>query len=540
VLPTFVTSLNFCYGDRQIIPLVKVSGVKFCNPQEFVSMLKQFSFGIAFDKENYEANENVEESPSPEWQSLVNQISTAISDIGLPITEIDRWEEFGSGRIFWGTRAECDAVKQVLAEFPVCIQEERNLDPGYYATSSAYYHVTEEGEITGWSASEPSHETLGKLNALPLDAYRIKTLPLALEQQFQQATLEVCQPPAQDADVQQDSQSNRILELETGLVKLDQQLSELHQALTQTINPFEDNNLLQEFKILQQQSAEKSQQLSEFEAKVADLEQQLQDWQAVPNAKIDPDDYASLQQQGKTQQEQIGILEHKVQASAQELARFQEVILQRVDRADYDALQQQLQGQVMQFSGLEQQILELQGQIQHWQTIANEKVGADDYASLQQQCKTQQDQIGILEHKVQESAQQLAHFQELILQRVDRADYDALQQQLQGQVMQFSEHKQQISELHGQIQHWQTIANAKVEVADYQILQQQTSSQEQRLIELTNYIQDLENQISQFRETVANKTDRADYEAVISQLDRLMAQKRQSWRSKLLAWFRRR
>jgi hypothetical protein len=146
--------------------------------------LKQYAFAIGFDIESsLDAEENL--SGSEEIAAQLKSVGAAIENAGLPALDSDRWDEFGQGRIFWGTRSECDAVKAALSPFPLFVQEERNLESGYYATPAHTYYADAAGHLyqllTPADGGGTDGEILELTPSIPLDAYRLKAIDSNLQ-----------------------------------------------------------------------------------------------------------------------------------------------------------------------------------------------------------------------------------------------------------------------------------------------------------------------------------------------------------------------
>lgn len=137
------------------------------------SASNQYAFSVAFNAEGFGYNVN-------EWNAICQDILIAITTSHLPSLSGDRWEDYGEGRIFWGTKAECDAVKAVLEDFDVNIEEERNLESGFYGTDTETYYVAESGHIdclhkSSVAASDTSSRAV---DCIPLKAYRLREASL--------------------------------------------------------------------------------------------------------------------------------------------------------------------------------------------------------------------------------------------------------------------------------------------------------------------------------------------------------------------------
>uniref|UniRef100_B8HR32 Uncharacterized protein n=1 Tax=Cyanothece sp. (strain PCC 7425 / ATCC 29141) TaxID=395961 RepID=B8HR32_CYAP4 len=438
-------------------------------------MLEQFVFAIAFDHPEYEEGE--EDFIYSKWMTLVDQIKKALSDSKLPEIDGDRWEEFGLGKIFWGTKAECDSVKQVLLGFPIYILEERNLDAGYYQSSTGLYRVTDEGEVMGLSISEYSLKALGKLDTIPMDAYQIKTVTPEVEMQFmrieehqedqqfehlfEEYEFEQQQSSTDDTNFDTALQNSNVLDVKFELNKLEKKLEYLDGQLSKNIDPEEYKLLVQDFNHLHQQFFQYARQFAEFVAQAGDLEQQIVDLTEIVNAGVN--------------------------------ARSE---------------------------------LEIQSNL-------------DGNVSLKHQYNVQQEQIATLGHEVRASTEKINQLQEILNQPVAPSESETLQEQLQAQSGRMDACENAISRLQTEVEHWQVVATSKSAEADYQILQQQVSEQGQVIDQVSKYIQDLEIQLANLQGISTNKVDLAEYETAMSQMQKLMVKRQESWLSRLFNWLRR-
>ncbi|MEO1133039.1 MAG: hypothetical protein AAFX40_10075 [Cyanobacteria bacterium J06639_1] len=148
-------------------------------------MAEQYVFSVAFDSP--ESDVPIEDaSVLPEWQSTLQALDRALQEAHLGSLESDRWEEYGHGRIFWGTRAECASVRSLLQQFEVDIEGERNIETGYYNTEDALYYVTEPGDILCIDGSctpaidciSAENTSTATVQSMPLDAYPVSTADL--------------------------------------------------------------------------------------------------------------------------------------------------------------------------------------------------------------------------------------------------------------------------------------------------------------------------------------------------------------------------
>uniref|UniRef100_B8HW01 Uncharacterized protein n=1 Tax=Cyanothece sp. (strain PCC 7425 / ATCC 29141) TaxID=395961 RepID=B8HW01_CYAP4 len=458
-------------------------------------MLEQFAFAIAFDRPADEQGQEEEARP-PEWLTLVDQITTAISEANLPALDSNRWEDFGWGRVFWGTKVECEAVKQVLSGFPVYIWEDRNLDAGYYESPTAFYYVNDEGEITSLLKTGSSLQLLGKLDTIPMDAYQIQAVDSEVERQFMQPEEpqveeileepQVEQPQIEDLQVEQPQVEDSLIE--DSLIE-EPQVEEI-QIEDSLIEEIQIEEILEELQVEQPQIEEGQTSLETL--------------------SVDPTlhDNSTLE------------IQTKLQTLEQKLEELYGALSRTIDPEEYNVL-------IQDFHNLQQHVVQYANQL------------AECVAKI---TELEQQQIATLAQEVRAAGQQLNQLQVLLPQRSDRAEYESLQEQLQEQSRQRSAFEskvgQEISRLQAEVKHWQAVAATKIEVADYQALQQQVANQSQFLAQLSQHIQGLDNQMANWQALAANKIDRIEYETALSQLKRLMVKKQQSWLSRVLSWFR--
>ncbi|MEO0802263.1 MAG: hypothetical protein AAFY57_08315 [Cyanobacteria bacterium J06642_2] len=148
-------------------------------------MAEQYVFSVAFDR--YESDISVGENGAcAVWAGTLKEIAEALQMGSLAPLESDRWEEYGDGCIFWGTRAECAAVRDVLQQFEVEIDDERNIEAGYYSTETTLYYVSEAGDVTSIDGvaspaafrADANDVSVSSVQSIPLDAYPIATADL--------------------------------------------------------------------------------------------------------------------------------------------------------------------------------------------------------------------------------------------------------------------------------------------------------------------------------------------------------------------------
>ncbi|NCJ07499.1 hypothetical protein GS597_13470 [Synechococcales cyanobacterium C] len=379
-------------------------------------MSNQYAFAVAFDAPP--------ESPSLPWPEL----KAAITAAALPALDSDRWDEFGEGRIFWGTLTECEAVKQVLQAFSLDIQEERNLDPGYYATPDATYYVDETGNIfTGVPANGSGNPgSVISVTAIPLDAFKTELVPPEIAAKLQIA--------AQGLDPEQ------ITALNAQISSLEQQVQAAEALAASRIDP-------EGYQQLQQEAIGQAAHIGDLTAQIQSLSAQVQDWQAQAQGKVDADTHATLQHQFVEQEQRIQELEAQIADLEAQLQKWQAIATGKVEPEEYATAQNQLADQGQQIVRLEQEVAALTQevaaltqQLQEAQTLTLNKVDADSYTSVEQDQSVQAAHIAELEQAFREQALQITALeQELSLAKaeaetlVSRERYEALEQDLEIQ-----------------------------------------------------------------------------------------------------------
>jgi hypothetical protein len=361
--------------------------------------LEQYAFAIGFDFE-WDSNDPGETSEGA-TTPMIDSVGIAIQTAGLPSLDSDRWDEFGQGRIFWGTKSECDAIKQVLSQFPLFLQEERNLDQGYYANTIDTYYVNETGNLYHLlnTSSNGEATTLKLIHTIPLDAYRLKTIDpsiqAAIEHSLSQRALpeplassptenEVAsnqgetEQEIQALSAQLTQQSSQIQELERQITVFEDQIAFLQGIVATKIDPQALNYLQTEF-------AQQTLHLQQVETRLAQAEGHVKSWETKAEQWIDPQSYTQIQQQLNAKAIQVQELEQKIQRNEQRIQDAVAIAAQKVDVAKYQALEQTLTDKTAQVEELRRGIVQLQRDLGEWQTVADSKVEWSEYQALQQE-----------------------------------------------------------------------------------------------------------------------------------------------------------
>jgi hypothetical protein len=367
--------------------------------------LEQYAFAIGFD---FELDSKPLGEPSESATTAITEaVGVAIQTAGLPALDSDRWDEFGQGRLFWGTKSECDAVKQVLSQFPLFLQEERNLDPGYYANASDTYYVDEVGHLYRVlkPLSSSKGDALESINTIPLDAYRLKSIDPNLQEAVERSLSNLSQPdPSPLPDPPALSPTNRLAAAEQGAAEqaaqvlraqLAQQTAQIGE-LERQVTVFEDQISFlqgvaatkidpQRMDSLQTQFAQQTLHLQQVEARLAQAEGHVKSWESKAEQWIDPQVHTQIQQQLSAKIAQIQELEQRIQRHEQQLQDAVEIAAQKVDAAKYQSLEQTLADKTVQVEKLKRDIVQIQRDLGEWQTVAESKVEWSEYQALQQE-----------------------------------------------------------------------------------------------------------------------------------------------------------
>jgi hypothetical protein len=397
--------------------------------------LEQYAFAIGFD---FELNSSSQEESS-EYPTL-EAISIAIQTVGLPALESDRWDEFGQGRIFWGSKSECDAIKQVLSQFPVFLQEERNLDSGYYATETETYYADESGNLYRVSILDNGERNpLEPILSIPLDAYRLRSIDPNLQATVERSLSQHSQQPPAPEPVSLATDNSVAQALE-------------QQALEQKIND------------LRAQLAQQVVQIGELEA--------LNTTAVAAQASAEQD-VNGLKVQLTQQSFHIHELERQVTVFEDQISFLQGTVASKVDAQQLDDLQAQFAQQTLHLQQVEAQLAQADGHVKSWERKAEQWIDPEEYAQIQQQLHSKTNLIQELEQRIQRQEQQLQDAVAVASRKVDAAKYQALEQTLTEQAAQGEEMKREMVQLQRDLSEWQTVAESKVEWSEYQDLQQE-------------------------------------------------------------------
>jgi hypothetical protein len=415
-------------------------------------MSEQYAFAIGFDVESDEADQ----LPDDHWKGLYEQIGRAIRESGLPSIDSERWDEFGQGRIFWGTKAECDAARRVLEPFDVYVEEARNLDPGYYATPSHTYYVSDTGLISllpsDWDAAPL--QPLETVDCIPLDSYRLKVVDPEFHATCQ-ALLRIESIPEFEGDRLEPDESDESDEPdESNESDESAELRDRIATLSLELETYQANHSTQ---VTQEVYANLEDRYAQQTARVTDLEAQVAHLQHEVDAKNDPQGHEALQ----TELAQLTVQLSALTARAE------------IERRDHETLQQTLSQQNLRETALELKLKEAEAQINQWKQQAEAAIQPEAHASLQQQLEEQTAQIQDLQALTKSLQQQLQEATDLAAHRIDPSRYEAIEQDVADKAKLVENLRRMVQLLEREAHEWQTVANAKVEWSQHQALQEE-------------------------------------------------------------------
>jgi hypothetical protein len=461
-------------------------------------MSEQYAFAIGFDADATELSSQQE----ADWQVLMQQISQGMTDAHLPSLSSERWDEFGYGRVFWGCKADCEAVQQILVQFPVLIQEERNLDEGFYAIAGQRYYVTTSGEIYGLPGEEVS-EPLPypqPLLSIPLDAYRLNQVSAALKQyvgtRVNVASIHRPEPVPELPVIENIAPESANIPDQLSEETVNDQLLE-----ETTVEPvFESSSVIPFSPIDPPSEASEpmpdsvtsaliedlQSEISTLKAQVAALSHDLAGSRAIASEKIEPEHFAALEEESAEKQRQLEQLEQQLQS-------MQATSATAISKDDHEILQQQLAQRTAQTVELEQrlqhaetEVVQLQASLQHFQ----QHIDPQTHSALQSQLQNQETERGTLQTKLRtletELQQQQAELEtnnRLAQERNDTLVQDSLAQSTQMAELErtIRQLDGEVRQLGGEVQHWKAIAAEKVDFIEYQRAQQELMQLRSRL-----------------------------------------------------------
>lgn len=397
-------------------------------------MSEQYAFAIGFDRESEETGER----PDDSWMQLLSRVSSAVAEAGLPPIESERWDEFGQGRVFWGSQAECDAVREVLLRFDLYIEEDRNLDPGYYSTADNTYYVDPVGQIYKiCGGSIDVSIQLDMVSAIPLDAYRVKSIDPALDEQVQ-ARLS----SRAVADSEAESQPEPALESSASAFP-EKTLAES----TGTSEALEN---------LQKQVEAQVNHISGLELQLRTALTQVDDFRNREAAKVERSTHESLQHQYEQQAQRVEALEAQLRQAEEQTRTLQEQAQQRSAQRD----------------DRESAIAAAQQEAQKWQAQAEQAIDPAVHDAVQQKSAAQASQIQELQRVIQRLEQQLQETTaNQSAQKISAGRYEAIEEDLNDKTALIADLRRTIQQQERDLREWQTVAEAKVDWAEHQALQ---------------------------------------------------------------------
>jgi hypothetical protein len=438
-------------------------------------MSEQYAFAIGFDRE-LELSEGLDQSLDEGWTHLLREVAAAIGAAGLPTLYSERWDEFGQGRVFWGTKAECELVRQVLSQFDLYIEEDRNLDTGYYATAHHTYYVNAEGEIyvlLDWSTTEHNfilQGSLEKIHSIPLDAYRLRKIDPGMDEQVQALLRGTASQPEIVADVPSETFFSED-ELFTDPVSegsiLENLVSEDLAAKNLNLDDRSADSVGQSPSVptvsadvyaeLQAKSAQQAAQIMELEHRLRTVLVQVDHLQNAASTQIDLNVHERLKLQCDQQAQRIEALQTQLQNAAEQFAMLQQQVAQQSNHV----------------LEMEQALAQAQFQVHRWESEAEQAVNPEVYEKAQQQTLAQAAQIHDLQQFIQRLEQQLKDATAQAEQKIDSSKYEALEQDAAHKSAMIKELRRTLQQQERDVREWQTVAEAKVDWTEHQALREE-------------------------------------------------------------------
>jgi hypothetical protein len=416
-------------------------------------MSEQYAFAIGFD---FESGSDGMGGQSETETATLAEIEATLRRTGLPdIDGSDRWDEFGQGRIFWGTKPECDNVKQVLSQFKVFLQEERNLESGYYATPASTYYVDEAGNL--YRLLNPSdHSAMGSLESImtiPLDAYRLRTIAPNLQAAVERSLSSFSNPteqllPSELPEMEAIAENTALLEIAES-----PDSSEIPHNIVPPPQPSEE-------------------ELAALQAQVVRLTSEIEALQFTSDTKMTEakTHQSELQNQIALKATQINELERQVTDFEDQIVSLQNVTAAKIDPELHANQQIQLTQQIQQ---LETQLMQAETQAKEWQAKAEAFVDPQVHGQLQKQLSIQTSKVQELQQILQRLEQQLKETSAIAAQKVEPARYEALEQSMADKTALIIDLRQHVNQLERDLSEWRTVAESKVDWTEYQALQEQ-------------------------------------------------------------------
>jgi mitogen-activated protein kinase kinase kinase kinase 4 len=490
-------------------------------------MSEQYAFAIGFDVESMQ-DQTMEGSDldwthqtRPKWE----EVAAAITAAGLPPIESERWDEFGLGRIFWGTKAECDAIHQVLSQFDLYIEEARNLDTGYYATANATYYVDDNGNIyslpTDGQILNPS--TIESTLSIPLDAYRLKAVDPSLDAQMQSFLRAGTPPPTRP------------------MIGVPEIAPVVSSDLSDVVATQE---LPEDYATLQAQFKQQSDHIQVLEQQVIAFEDQVAALQAASAAKVDPEAHAALQQEHTALQAELTQTVEQMQAlqaQVQELSAASKVEDPNAMRQS-ELLHEELAQQTTRIADLEAQLAQANAQTTDWQQQLERAIDPDVHQQLQQQLQEQLHQNQSLQGVIQQLEEQVHQASATIPQAAEALQQrdEALQQRdeaLQQRDEALQQRDEALQQRDEALQQRDEALQQRDEAIQQQsALQQELTDKTSRVADFQKTVHQLEHDLNEWQTVAEAKVDWAEYQAVQSELQLLKAKQKRGLFSRLFGW----
>jgi predicted nucleic acid-binding Zn-ribbon protein len=496
-------------------------------------MSEQYAFAIGFDALVSEMSPQQES----DWQRVFQEINQAIAAAGLSDLFSDRWDEFGHGRIFWGTQAECTAMQQILCQFPVDVQEERNLEEGYYAAGTEMYYVTAQGDIYGSTVENASASMVISLSTIPLDAYRLRTVSAEIANQFgviHQGMLAESvgnppQPPVEamaavlplaseaESSVLPSALSLESIPLDIAMDHAERRGADINDPIVSTFV----EGLQTEINGLQEQ--------------IVSLSNELAQSKAIAAAKIDPVLFETQQQQYAAQQERYAQLEQQYAAQREQCAQLEQQIqtleaqlaatVAETDSQSLETLKRELEQQQHQNHALAEQL-------QTMRDNSARAIAREEHESIQQQLAQRNARVVELEQLLSRSED------EMVPLKAIQQSYEDLQIQFQRQETELADLKVQLNTLAADHQRQQDeiAADLAKQREQKDAVAQDALTKSTQVEELSLTVQALEQDVQTWEAIAAAKVDATEHHAVQGELTRLRRRLRHGIVGFLFGW----
>ena len=537
-------------------------------------MSEQYAFAIGFDREP----EETDDRPDDNWMRVLEQVSAAIVQANLSPIDSARWDEFGQGYVFWGTESDCTAVRQALSPFDLYIEEDRNLDQGYYATADHLYYVDLEGQIYKISdQSAHSNEPFEKICSIPLDAYRSRKVDPDLDAHVQaqiqaqtkiQAQSHQAKGIAQTSDFPAESISAESIEaplIETSAAEMslsnasDPQVATSSESkvagLERAENGVAENSTLEA--PLVDENPANSQAIeaatagsdtapskTEVVSKTVTLATYVQQLRQL---KQKTSQISELELRLRTALVQVEALKGQLASQPQTLSQnpstqpapqiqaLEELRAQLYDSSEQNRLlQEQSERQTARMTELEQALSAAQAHIE-------EK--SAQIAELEQAIASAQEQLQIIQAQDEQKYGQIGELEQAVaalrqasVPTVTAEDHERVQQKSAAQEAQVLELYRQIQRLELRLQDVSSQSDQKVGLSKYQALEEDARDKASMIAELRHTLQQQERDLREWQTVAEAKVDWAEHHQLQEELRRLQSRKKRGLFSRLFGW----